>query len=138
MGLNDHWFKHSFPSWWTGKLSDFMGMFYFPLQLAAFVILLKNSGTWLYQRAVKKTTSMAQEAPLRKWVLSRPLLLGCIFIAALCLASVKLSQYANQWITEFFHSYLFSIRMVMDPTDLWALSMLPLAYFYGVLFIPPQ
>lgn len=31
---NGHWFKASFPSWWTGKLSDFAGLFFFPSLIA--------------------------------------------------------------------------------------------------------
>lgn len=33
--LNDHWFKHSWPSGATGKLSDVAGLIFFPLLLQA-------------------------------------------------------------------------------------------------------
>ena len=33
MGLNDHTFKYAYPSYLTGKLSDFMGLVFFPLLL---------------------------------------------------------------------------------------------------------
>ena len=36
LALNDHYLKEQFPSWWTGKLSDFAGMIFFPLLLEAF------------------------------------------------------------------------------------------------------
>ncbi len=32
--LNDHIFKYQWPSWWTGKLSDFAGLLFAPLLLA--------------------------------------------------------------------------------------------------------
>jgi hypothetical protein len=37
---NDHWLKASFPSWWTGKLSDFAGLFFFPFLIAPLLGLL--------------------------------------------------------------------------------------------------
>ena len=33
MGLNDHYFKYAYASYLTGKLSDFMGLVFFPLLL---------------------------------------------------------------------------------------------------------
>jgi hypothetical protein len=37
--LNDHWWKTAYPSWLTGKLSDFAGLVFFPLLLQALVEL---------------------------------------------------------------------------------------------------
>ncbi len=37
---NDHWLKTSSPSWWTGKLSDFAGLFFLPFLIASFLGLL--------------------------------------------------------------------------------------------------
>ena len=43
--LNDHWGKHAFPGWITGKLSDVAGMVFFPLFLqAAWEIALAGAG----------------------------------------------------------------------------------------------
>src|SRR5210317_531581 len=42
--LNDHLFKAVYPSWLTGKLSDFSGLFVFPVFLA--VVL----GRWWHSR----------------------------------------------------------------------------------------
>jgi hypothetical protein len=33
--VNDHFLKHAYGNWWTGKLSDFAGMIVFPLLLHA-------------------------------------------------------------------------------------------------------
>jgi hypothetical protein len=33
--LNDHYLKGAFPSWWTGKLSDVAGLFFFPFIVTA-------------------------------------------------------------------------------------------------------
>lgn len=35
--LNDHVLKQAYPSWWTGKLSDFAGLIFFPVFLGALV-----------------------------------------------------------------------------------------------------
>lgn len=35
--LNDHWWKQAHPSWFTGKLSDVAGLFFFPLLLDGLV-----------------------------------------------------------------------------------------------------
>jgi hypothetical protein len=40
MAVNDHYLKRAYPSWFTGKLSDFLGVFFFPLFLSAIVVLL--------------------------------------------------------------------------------------------------
>lgn len=37
LAINDHWLKQAHPSALTGKLSDFAGLFFFPLLLEAFV-----------------------------------------------------------------------------------------------------
>lgn len=34
--LNDHWWKWEFGTWWTGKLSDVVGLIFFPLLLQSF------------------------------------------------------------------------------------------------------
>ena len=33
--LNDHYLKGAYPSWWTGKLSDVAGLYFFPIIVAA-------------------------------------------------------------------------------------------------------
>jgi hypothetical protein len=40
--LNDRYLKFAYPSWWSGKLSDVSGLFFFPLFLCAIVCLLMN------------------------------------------------------------------------------------------------
>jgi len=44
--INDHWLKATVPGWWTGKLSDFAGMAFFPLLLQAGW----ETGLWLLRR----------------------------------------------------------------------------------------
>lgn len=40
--LNDHILKTLTPSWLTGKLSDFAGVFFFPFLLAALIAFLRR------------------------------------------------------------------------------------------------
>lgn len=41
---NDHWWKTAWPSWWTGKLSDFAGLTFFPVLLALGLQALRVPG----------------------------------------------------------------------------------------------
>lgn len=105
LALNDHALKGSglLPGALTGKLSDFAGLFFFPLLLAAAVRGLS--------RAVR-----------RRDVEDRRSLAAAVAIAtALGFAAVKLVPAANALVESTWG------RMVMDPSDLWALPMVGLA-----------
>jgi len=41
--INDHVLKAAMPGWWTGKLSDFAGLTFFPLLLAACVDAVRRA-----------------------------------------------------------------------------------------------
>ena len=41
---NDHWWKAACPSWWTGKLSDFAGLTFFPMLLGLGLEALRVPG----------------------------------------------------------------------------------------------
>ncbi len=51
--LNDHALKATHPSWWTGKLSDFAGLFFFPFLITLLV------GVALPTRASRRTGAVA-------------------------------------------------------------------------------
>ncbi len=99
LALNDHILKTRFPGFITGKLSDFVGLFYFPIFLAAIIVLLTG------QR------------------FSRRLTLGMIVCADVLLISVKLSPVLAAFVDSIFGRYLFTTHLVADPTDLAALIM---------------
>lgn len=40
--LNDHYMKHQFHNFYTGKISDFSGLFFFPLFLYAMIEFVKS------------------------------------------------------------------------------------------------
>jgi hypothetical protein len=114
MAINDHWLKYSYPSWFTGKLSDFAGVFYFPiflLALASLFLPLKDSNA---------------ASPL---LTRRNFWLAVLFTDFLMLL-IKLNAPAARWIELFFADHLFRIQLIQDPTDLLALGMNVLTFLY--------
>jgi hypothetical protein len=124
MAVNDHWLKERWPSWWTGKFSDFLGVFYFPLLLVALICLFQNFV--LRQRPVAYLTR-----------LKLALAMG---VTVVMMTSIKISPAVALWIAETFSRWFFAIRIVADPTDLIAFSSLALTYFYARPFLqrPPS
>jgi hypothetical protein len=94
--LNDCALKQLFPGVLTGKLSDFAGLFVFPMFWAAF-------------------------APRRRTF--------AYASTALCFIFWK-SSYSQPIIDCWNALPFFNIRRTVDPTDLLALSVLPLSYRY--------
>lgn len=97
--LNDHVFKHYFPSVLTGKISDFAGLLFFPLLLSALIGMLekrpRRAAVWGFALTGLVFAALKLHPPAASW------------------ASAALSRLldANVWITP-------------DPTDLSALLML--------------
>lgn len=111
MALNDHFLKHAYPSWVTGKLSDFLGVFYFPLFLAAVwcVIARKN--------------------------LTQRLLFTTMILTAALMLLVKTDAQVTRFIEETFSHWLFRIRMTADPSDLISLVSLFATYGFARRYI---
>lgn len=112
--INDHLLKGSgwLPGVATGKLSDFAGLFFFPVLLAT-----------LFRAGVSFTGGSLP--------LTRGLLLFTVVTTGLMFSFVKCSAIgANLYRTCL--SLLFGgVAFVADPTDLAALVMLPLAFLHG-------
>ncbi len=100
--LNDHVLKAStiLPQWLTGKLSDFAGLFFFPLLLVALV----------------RALALVAMRPLPRW--SGPWGWGAVLATGSVFTACKLWPAFNQAFTPWWGA------MVLDPTDLWALPML--------------
>jgi len=121
LAVNDHVLKYWLvvPRWLTGKLSDFAGLFYFPLLLTACWGCLR----WIAAGQSRGTTSL----PLR------PLELGlAVGGTAVGYGLLKTSPAvaavvcgAVRWVSGR------PLSPVVDPTDLAALVMLPLAWLHG-------
>lgn len=92
--FNDFYLKEVFHNALTGKLSDFCGLFIFPIFWSVFL--------------------PRRKAPI-------------FFLTGLFFIYWK-SEYSAPFI-EFFSTYFFPIQRVVDPTDLIALVVLPLAWY---------
>ena len=102
--MNDFVLKEQFHNGLTGKLSDFAGLFAFPLFWAAFF--------------PRRQTS--------------------IFVSTAVLFVFWKSAYSQSLIEEWNRLPLFGIGRTVDYSDLWALLILPLSYFYSNKFSAVQ
>lgn len=119
--LNDHWLKGAdlVPGAVTGKLSDVAGLLFFPLLLtAAGDLVLLACARWL---------GAAVDFSLRRW----KLVAACTFTAAL-FAAIKLSPAAAAVLIRLLGTLGVDAAVAADPTDLFALPMVGLAYALGV------
>jgi hypothetical protein len=106
--LNDHLLKAIAPSWLTGKLSDFAGLFFFPLLLAAGLGLVLDR-----LRCPARLT----------WVLSFALTgIGFVLLKTVPAANVLAVQVASRLLGA-------PVRYALDPTDLLALAALVPAWW---------
>lgn len=112
MAVNDHYLKYNHTSWITGKLSDFCGVFYFPIFLLAIVHLVDH-------------LLRGESASIRKGHL-----IIAIAVTDLIMIGLKLSPAFSGWITDVFAKNLFPIKIINDPWDLLALSMNLLTYWF--------
>jgi hypothetical protein len=122
MALNDHILKYRWPSWLTGKISDFMGVFYFPLFLCALVCLGAN----LVLRWPKRTGRVAY--------INKQLMVFAMAVTAGMMALIKLSPVGARAVEAFVSKYIVTTKITPDPTDMLALLMLPATYLYARRF----
>jgi hypothetical protein len=120
MALNDHWWKWSYSSWLTGKISDFLGVFYFPIFVCAVICLVRNY--------------VFNQRRLKVAYISAPMMVVAMSFTTLLMLTIKLSPSAAHAVQSCFSSYLFKIQIIPDPTDLFALVSLPLSYVYARQF----
>ncbi len=101
--LNDQVWKYIYPSWWTGKLSDFAGLFFLPFIVATLLGLVLLP----VPISNKKVGQIA------------------FGLVAIWFTLMKTTPVFNQ-ATEVVWSWLvgYSVRIVQDPTDLLALMAL--------------
>lgn len=103
--LNDHLLKVLVPSWLTGKLSDFAGLFFFPFLLAIGLGVV-------FQRASLKTIGVL-----------------AIGVTTIWFTLIKTTTLGNA-LTEGMLARLLGmpVQIVLDPTDLLALPVLILTW----------
>jgi hypothetical protein len=113
--LNDHFLKHQFHNFLTGKISDFTGIFYFPLFIYALCVFIKS--------------------PLvRHNYINKTGLLICILVTDVLFLAFKYTE-ARVWLSEVFNNYFFKIEIVPDVTDISALSMNAATYFFSLNYL---
>lgn len=100
--LNDHLLKWLTPSWLTGKLSDFSGLFFFPFLLAALLAFI-----------------------LREKLNTRQVGILAFGITAVWFVLMKTTAWGNAF-TENFASFVLQTRaqIIQDPTDVIALGVM--------------
>jgi len=101
--INDHVLKANYPSWVTGKLSDFAGLLFFPILLSAILNIICR--------------------PLN--ISSRPIAMAVFGFTGIWFGLIKIHPLFGD-LTETFLSGLLSMRVqiICDPADLIALGML--------------
>ena len=116
--VNDWLIKpSSAPRWLAGKLSDFAGLFAFPLVATAAFDL------FLYALA---RLGVRVDFTLRRWKLATTIALtGGMFTA------MKLSPDAAAWVARALGFVFGRAAVEVDPSDLLALVMLAVAWWYG-------
>jgi hypothetical protein len=105
--INDHLLKHLWPSFLTGKLSDFAGLYFAP-----FVVL-----ALIYASAFGRVHTKP----------SRIAFIAYLAIAT-CFAMLKISDATAAPLLAMASRFGFPVRITSDPSDLAALFILPLSY----------
>jgi len=111
MVLNDHWLKYYYHNWFTGKLSDFLGLFYFPLFLSALVTII-------------------QRTPL-----TRSRLFFSILLTDLSFLAIKLNLFINHEFVKVLSWLHLPSHFVMDQQDIVALISSYFTWVWGYKFI---
>ena len=111
-GVNDHYLKYQYPGFITGKLSDFTGLFYFPLFICAVAVL-----------AVRLVT--------KDFVFNRALLISSIVFTDVIFCLMKLNSNFKDVFVSWFSNRFFSIAVISDPTDLVALVASVACYYFA-------
>ncbi len=100
--LNDHVFKIINPSWLTGKLSDFAGLFFFPFIVAVFFSLL-----FKFKITTQRLGQMA------------------FGVVAIWFVLIKTSHLINSLTSDFASVFINrTAQIILDPTDLIALIIM--------------
>jgi hypothetical protein len=119
IAFNDRWLRAHYPGFWSGKLSDIGICFLLPVLLVAFW----EWATWCMQRV---RSALWQPAGIRVHIAA--FVLSTVYYSSMELwpAFGKLHQRWLNWVFPFWHFR----PGTADPTDLFALIMLPVAWVY--------
>jgi hypothetical protein len=127
LGLNDHVLKACFPCFLTGKLSDFAGVFFFPLLLTA----LADTGLMLLDSAGRRLgTGIRFDYSLTRGKILTALAFTLVFFSLL-----KMSGSFRAAYVACMAAVGIPASVCPDVTDLAALVMLLPAYLLGMAVI---
>jgi hypothetical protein len=112
LAANDHYLKFKFPGFITGKLSDFSGVFFFPLFLCALFCLLLNG---IHQSSPKQQKKL-------EWVSSKKIIIF-IAITDFIMLALKLYSPSISFYAKLLHPLGIQVAVTRDPTDLISLTM---------------
>ncbi len=110
--INDHWLKYLFPGFLTGKISDFAGLFYFPVLLSALGLI--------------KQLPRSQKPP----ILSRTNIILSTGLTGLVFVLIKTSMTAQNIYLQIYESIGIKAQVTTDSTDLIALISLLFSYAF--------
>jgi len=128
MALNDHLLRVRWPGLVTGKISDLAVLLYLPGLLAAFAASLLLAWNALARRLGARELDAGP---------TRARILAACFLSGLALVLLKLSPAARDLYVHALAAIDFvrerpRYRLELDPTDLVALVVLPLAVLDGL------
>ena len=118
--VNDWLLKGSTaPSWLTGKLSDFAGLFAFPLIATAALDLIGA--------AVSRIVGASWDVTLRRWKLGL-----AIATTAIVFGAMKLSPIAGSWVESAWSAVIpGDVTIASDRSDAIALVVLAATWWHG-------
>lgn len=130
LGVNDHLLKGSgwLPGWMTGKLSDFAGLFFFPLFVTAAV------DTLLYL-AFRITRGRSPNYSLKMWKLYAAVLFTAILFVPLKLSDSWGTLYIRAMHVLDVFDWFGGFQVTKDPTDIVSVAMFPLVILFGRRFV---
>ncbi len=123
MALNDHWWRVMWPNVWTGKISDFAVVLFFPTLLTSSWNILLLIG------------NMARKVPWDTNLTLKKLNVAC-FITIISLGGINLSPTLRDLYVSFLDTIDFfspspNHYYTVDPTDLIAFLFIPFAWLDG-------
>jgi len=128
MAANDHYIRIRWPSWLTGKLSDFAVVLVLPFLLTA-----------TYDYVLFLLRAVIPPVASRRFLkpgLTHARLAVSMGLTALVLSSINLSERCRDLYLAFLHAVdpfgvLGNYKYVVDPSDCIALVLLPAVWWWG-------
>jgi hypothetical protein len=119
--FNDHFLKYAWPSWLTGKLSDFAGLYFAPF----FFLTITFFALWLIESASHRDSEQS-------WLARHANLIAIIWFIMIggLFTALKISPASSQIVLNLMESFTgLPQAATVDPTDLLALAVLPIAFW---------